>query len=121
MLNFSYQEYEPIEVGRFRQPAVMELCLPLFQTLSGVRSAERVIRLADTGMVVGRGRSDWRIRPGGVNHVSARLDHAHAPLAPFLMAETNLIVMSVASTNAPESGHEHHEAKPGSKTLHKHD
>ena len=46
---------------------------------------------------------------------------SYPPLAPFLMAETNLIVMSVASTNAPESGHEHHEAKPGSKTLHKHD
>jgi len=44
----------------------------------------------------------------------------YPPLAPFLMADTNLVAMANSSTNAPE--HEHHqEAKPEAKTPHKHD
>ena len=42
------------------------------------------------------------------------------PLAPFLLADTNLVVMTTASTNAPESGHEQH-AKPEAKTPQKHE
>lgn len=47
----------------------------------------------------------------------------YAPLAAFLMADTNLVVMTTASTNAPEQGHEgHSNAKPESKkTEHKHE
>jgi len=45
---------------------------------------------------------------------------ASPPLAPFLMADTNLVVMLDASTNAP--AHEHrHETKPQSEPPHKHD
>jgi hypothetical protein len=45
---------------------------------------------------------------------------AYPPLVPFLMADTNLLAMTTASTNA--TTHEHqHEAKPESKTPHKHD
>jgi len=44
---------------------------------------------------------------------------SYPPLAPFLMADTNLVAMANSSTNAPE--HEHHqEAKPESKTPQKH-
>ena len=42
------------------------------------------------------------------------------PLTPFLMADTNLVVMTTASTNAPEGGHEQH-AKPEAKTPQKHE
>lgn len=48
----------------------------------------------------------------------------YAPLAPFLMADTNLVVMTTPSTNAPdEQGQEGHpNAKPESKkTEHKHE
>ena len=44
----------------------------------------------------------------------------YPPLAPFLMADTNLVVMTSASTNASEGGHEHH-AKPEAATPHKHE
>jgi hypothetical protein len=45
---------------------------------------------------------------------------SYPPLAPFLMADTNLVAMANSSTNAPE--HEHHpDAKPESTTPHKHD
>ena len=42
------------------------------------------------------------------------------PLTPFLMADTNLVVMTATSTNAPEAGHEQH-AKPQPETPHKHE
>ncbi len=45
----------------------------------------------------------------------------YSPVAPFLMSDTNLVVMTTASTNAPEQGHEHHTAKPETKTEHKHE
>ncbi|MDQ6631052.1 MAG: membrane lipoprotein lipid attachment site-containing protein [Verrucomicrobiota bacterium] len=47
----------------------------------------------------------------------------YAPLKPFLMSDTNLVVMTTGSTNAPEQGHEgHSNAKPESKkTEHKHE
>jgi hypothetical protein len=45
---------------------------------------------------------------------------SYPPLAPFLMADTNLFVMKPASTNAP--AHEHgQEAKPATATPPKHD
>lgn len=44
----------------------------------------------------------------------------YPPLAPFLMADTNLVVMTPASTNAPEHEHQH-EAKPESETTPKHE
>jgi hypothetical protein len=47
---------------------------------------------------------------------------SHAPLVPFLMSNTNLVVMTTVSTNAPEHGHEHDaKTKPDSKTPPKHD
>ena len=48
---------------------------------------------------------------------------AYPPLAPFLMADTNLVVMmTTTSTNAPEKGHEGHpNGKPEAKTPQKHD
>ena len=42
------------------------------------------------------------------------------PLTPFLMADTNLVVMTTTSTNAPGGGHEQH-AKPEAKTPQKHE
>ena len=44
----------------------------------------------------------------------------YSPLTPFLMADTNLVVMTTTSTNAPEGGHEQH-AKPEAKTPQKHE
>jgi ribosomal protein S18 acetylase RimI-like enzyme len=79
------QRHERVEPGRFRQPAFMGLFLPLFQRLSGVRADEIVLRQAATGTVVARGRCDWRVRSGGLNRMSARLDEAHAPLAPYVI------------------------------------
>jgi hypothetical protein len=35
--------------------------------------------------VVARGRCEWRVRPGGLNRASARLDEGHAPLAGYVI------------------------------------
>ena len=42
------------------------------------------------------------------------------PPAPFLLANTNLVVMMDVSTNASEGGHEQH-ANPEAKTPQKHE
>ena len=49
----------------------------------------------------------------------AAAEASYPALTPFLMADTNLVVMT-ASTNAPEGGHEQH-AKPAAKTPQKHE
>ena len=73
--------------------------------------------LALTGCVSGTISSN----PSGSHPANPDAAQAgYPPLAPFLMADTNLAAMANSSTNAPE--HEHHqEAKPESKTPHKHD
>ena len=50
----------------------------------------------------------------------AAAEASDPPLAPFLMTDTNLVVMTTASTNAPKGGHEQH-AKPETKTPQKHE
>ena len=50
----------------------------------------------------------------------AAAEAIYPPLAPFLLADTNLFVMTTTSTNAPEGGHEQH-AKPETKTPQKHE
>ncbi|MFQ5796209.1 MAG: GNAT family N-acetyltransferase [Candidatus Bipolaricaulia bacterium] len=79
------QKYEPVEVGRFRQPRLMRPLLPLVRIASGTRAKEITIRTAKQGRIVGQAGYEVRVRPGGVNHIDMRLDPAHEQLAPYLV------------------------------------
>ncbi|MEO6035746.1 MAG: hypothetical protein ABIQ35_10865 [Verrucomicrobiota bacterium] len=75
--------------------------------------------LALTGCVSGTMPSKLpESHPANPNAASA----TDAPFAPFLMADTNLVAMTTAETNAPAQGHGGHTvAKPESKIEHKHE
>lgn len=71
-------------------------------TLTGCASAAKRLDIAET-------------HPANARAAQGRL----APLEPFLMADTNLVVMTTKTIDAPE---EHqHDAKPEAKTPHKHE
>ncbi len=77
--------YEPVEVGRFRQPAMMRALWPLLQLAQGMREEEIALYTAGEGQIVARGRTTIPTRGKGANQFSARLDPAHAELAAYLM------------------------------------
>jgi hypothetical protein len=81
----SLLKYEPVEVGRFRHPAMTRLLYPLIMTAQGTRNKDFVIRTAGRGDVVARGGYSIPSRGKGVNNIRARLDAAHADLAPYLV------------------------------------
>lgn len=81
----SLLKYEPVEVGRFRHPAMTRLLYPLIMTAQGTRNKDFVIRTAGREDVVARGGTSIPSRGKGVNNIRARLDAAHADLAPYLV------------------------------------
>lgn len=81
----SLLKYEPVEVGRFRQPAMMRLLYPLIMVAQGIRDKDFVIRTTGQGQVVARGGYTIPTRGKGVNNLRVRLDPAHAHLAPYLV------------------------------------
>jgi GNAT superfamily N-acetyltransferase len=82
----SLLEYEPMEAGRFRQPAMMRLLLPVLMRAQGQRDEDLIVRTAGEGQVVARGGLTVPTRGKGPNLLRARLDPAHAILAPYLVA-----------------------------------
>ncbi len=80
------QCYTPVEEGRFRQPPLVRLVMPLFLLAEGVR-VQAFVAHTDTGdQVVACARSVIRKRAGGTNRLEIELDPAHAALAPHLIA-----------------------------------
>lgn len=79
------QKYEPVEEGRFRQPALMRMLLPVINLAQGVRIELLILRDRSQGRVIGTGRSDLRTRPGGTHNMSVTLDPAHGEAAPGLL------------------------------------
>ena len=93
--------------------------LPQFVRAAGFEEVKETARLASVFGTV----CAWHGRkPGPGSHPanSAATQATFPPPAPFLMADTNLVAMTAASTNAPEHKH-HHDAKPQSETPHKHE
>jgi ribosomal protein S18 acetylase RimI-like enzyme len=81
------QAYEPVEEGRFRQPALMRLLLPLINFAQGMRTSMLLLRRQEDGRLIGTGRYDLRIRPGGAHQISARLDPSYQAAAPVLLCQ----------------------------------
>jgi ribosomal protein S18 acetylase RimI-like enzyme len=80
------QRYEPVEVGRFRQPVMMRLMLPLILLAQGIREKEIIIRNLAEGQVVSRAGYAIPTRGKGPINLRARLDPDHAGLAPYIVA-----------------------------------
>ncbi len=78
------KRYEPVQEGRFRQPALTRLLLPLLQLAQRTREDLFIIRTDPGGQVVATGRTSVNTKGKGPSQVSARLDPARADLAPYL-------------------------------------
>lgn len=80
------QRYEPVEEGRFRQPAMTRLLVPLFQYAQRSREEHLIIRSSAEGKVVAVGRAVANTRGQGPGEIGARLDPEHSGLAPYLIS-----------------------------------
>jgi len=79
------RQYEPVEEGRFRYPAMTRLILPLILRAQSTREEASAIRTAAEGQIVARGEYGVPTRGKGVNRLWARLDPDHPDLAPYLV------------------------------------
>jgi ribosomal protein S18 acetylase RimI-like enzyme len=77
--------YEPIEKGRFRQPLVLRLLIPLLNFVQREKEEEFVVRQESDGRVVARCKYSASTRGKGVNGISVRLDPAYPQLAEHLV------------------------------------
>jgi ribosomal protein S18 acetylase RimI-like enzyme len=78
-------KYEPVEVGSFRQPAMMRLLAPLVMSAQGVSEAGFAIRTTTEGQIVAQGRCSISTRGTGLSRLEVRLDPGHAELAPYIV------------------------------------
>jgi ribosomal protein S18 acetylase RimI-like enzyme len=92
----SLAKYEPVDVGRFRHPPMTRLLYPLIMAAQGIRDKDFLIRTAGQGEVVARGGYTIPTRGKGVNNLRARLDAAHAELAPYLVGTLLHEVMTLS-------------------------
>ena len=77
------KKYEPIEVGRFKQPAVMRIILPIILFAQGINKIYQLVQV--NGEIVGRLSIDIKKKPGGKHNISLYLDEDHADLGVKLI------------------------------------
>jgi len=79
------QQYDPVLEGRFKRSLGMRLLYPILQRAQGMQDRDFVIRTVEGGRIVARAGYTIPTRGKGVNSLRARLDPAHAELAPYLV------------------------------------
>ena len=77
--------FDPVLEGRFKRSVGMRMLYPILQRAQGMKDSDFVIRTAEEGRIVARGGYTLPTRGKGVNNLRARLDRAHAELAPYLV------------------------------------
>lgn len=77
------KQYSPVEEGRYRRPAVLNLLAPVVFAAMGSRPLSFVAR--HDGQVVASAGIQVRKRAGGINSMAITLDPGCPELAPFLV------------------------------------
>jgi ribosomal protein S18 acetylase RimI-like enzyme len=78
-------KYEPVEPGRFRQPAMMRLLWPIIMYAQGMRVADFIIQTVPEDQIVAQCGYNIPRRGKGVNILRGRLDSAHPMLASYIV------------------------------------
>ncbi len=91
------RKFEPIEEGRFRQPALMRVLLPIINFAQGVRANLYSLQRSKNGDVIGRAWADLRIRSGGEHSIRAHLNPTYSDAAPYFLDH---VVATAKSTGA---------------------
>jgi ribosomal protein S18 acetylase RimI-like enzyme len=80
------QRYNPVEVGRYKQPAMARLLAPVLKIANGARDEFFLIRTIPGDNVIARGSYRFPTRGKGVNNIRLVLDPDHGELASVLVA-----------------------------------
>jgi len=92
----STQRYDPVTEGRYRRPLGMRLLYPILMLAQAMRDGDFAVYANEDGQLVARGGHTIPRRGQGVNSLRARLDPAHADLAPYLMGTLIRDVMTLS-------------------------
>ncbi len=89
------QEFESITPGRYRTPWPIRVVAPLFET---ARDRDVIVRRTHDHVIVAR--AGWSVskKGKGTNSIRARLDPAHADLAPYLVRKALSEVLAKSPT-----------------------
>ena len=79
------QHYESVEKGRFRQPLMMRLLVPIMNLVQHSKEEDFVVRDTNTDQTVARCGYSASTRSKGVNRIRVRLDPEHPDLARYLV------------------------------------
>jgi ribosomal protein S18 acetylase RimI-like enzyme len=79
------QRYDPVLEGRYRRTLGVRLIVPILKWAQSSRDGDFAIHSNTDGQIVARGGYTIPTRGKGVNNLRARLDPAHAGLAPYLV------------------------------------
>jgi ribosomal protein S18 acetylase RimI-like enzyme len=78
------KEYEPVEVGRFKQPVIMRIVNPLIKFAQGQENIDQVIMY--DGKIMGRMHMSLRKKSGGRHNLTLYMDKEYPKLAEFCVA-----------------------------------
>jgi ribosomal protein S18 acetylase RimI-like enzyme len=76
------QKYQPVEVGAYRMPLLMQ---PIMRAMTRASGNPEQFALYHGETLVARGRCFMRSKPGGTNGLGLTLHPDHAALAPWLI------------------------------------
>jgi hypothetical protein len=79
------QRYDPVLEGRFQRTLGIRLVAPILDWAQGSRDGDFAIHSKADGRIVARAGHTIPTWGKGVNNLRARLDPAHAELAPYLV------------------------------------
>lgn len=78
-------KYEPVEIGRYRQPVLMRVFLPIMRLLQRRDQKVLAVREARSGAIAAMAMTTIPKCAGGVCNLRIRLDPAHGELADYLV------------------------------------
>jgi ribosomal protein S18 acetylase RimI-like enzyme len=80
------QRYNPVEDGRYREPAMARVLAPILKIAQGTRDEFFLVRTTSTNKLVARGSYRFPTRGKGVNILSMYVDPDHGEIASALVA-----------------------------------
>jgi ribosomal protein S18 acetylase RimI-like enzyme len=79
-------KYEPVEIGRFRQPFMTRFLVPIVNYAQGTKNTYYIIRTRDEGKIAAWGAYYVPTRGKGINELNMRVDPEYPQIASYLLS-----------------------------------